>query len=244
MLALLVLPAIFLLARPVTAQAPDRCDRAGCGPIRQSSGSNSRVVCFTPATPVPSTLWGELAAGGHRPPAARARHDGLQRGRPTVLQPELVLRRGHPERLHPDGPGARHRHLGRSHRSGQSGVHLGEALSAPARRGSFPTFPPGEQSKIVFGGISAPDDTVAAVAGYNGAGILVFDLTDKTKPRRGLPERRQDLRVGLHGEDRRHPLRLPGLSIRWPVRLQPGPGGRLQRLPGGCRRARPIAPAC
>ena len=47
----------------------------------------------------------------------------------------------------------------------------------------FPYLPSGEQSKIVFGGISAPDDSVAAIVGYSGAGILVFDLSDKTKPR-------------------------------------------------------------
>ena len=35
----------------------------------------------------------------------------------------------------------------------------------------------------MFGGISAPDDSVAAIVGYSGAGILVFDLSDKTKPR-------------------------------------------------------------
>ena len=45
MLALLVLPAVFFLARPLTAQAPT-CDRAGCGVIRQGT----RVVCFTPAS--------------------------------------------------------------------------------------------------------------------------------------------------------------------------------------------------
>ena len=32
------------------------CDRAGCGTIRNGSGTS--VVCFTPATPPPSSLWG------------------------------------------------------------------------------------------------------------------------------------------------------------------------------------------
>ena len=49
----------------------------------------------------------------------------------------------------------------------------------------MPYVPPGEASKIAFGWIDAPEgvDTVAALAGYNGAGILVFDLSSKGEPR-------------------------------------------------------------
>ena len=59
MLALLVLPAIFFLTRPVMA-VPVVCDRAGCGTIRQGQ----TVVCFTPATPAPSTLWSDPPPAG------------------------------------------------------------------------------------------------------------------------------------------------------------------------------------
>src|ERR1700742_6340 len=54
MLALLLATAVSFLARPLAAQTT--CDRSGCEPIR----SGTRVVCFTPATPVPLSLWGEL----------------------------------------------------------------------------------------------------------------------------------------------------------------------------------------
>ena len=51
MLALLALPAFFLLARPMGAQVT--CDRAGCGTVRDA---RQNIVCFTPAPIQPADL--------------------------------------------------------------------------------------------------------------------------------------------------------------------------------------------
>jgi PKD repeat protein len=181
MLALLVLAIVFFLAHPVTAQV-DCSDRSGCGPIRQGLGGSSRVVCFTPATPVPSTLWGELQ------PADTGR---LPAERDTTDFNELTT--GYFQRNWFFGVDIQNGYIlmGLAHGIGVWDARTDPANPAfvsatrylPGSPGAFPYIPGGESSKIVFGAISAPDDTVAAVAGYNGAGILVFDLTDKTKPR-------------------------------------------------------------
>jgi PKD repeat protein len=177
---LLVWPAMMLLAGPVAGQIPpdDGCDRAGCGPIRQ--GNN--VVCFTPAKPAPASLWGELQPVDPSPlPAERdttnfneATQNYASRNWFNAVDIEngWVL-------------------AGLAH-----GIGIWDARTNPAaptyitarRWGpnqAFPYIPAGESSKIVFGGIDAPEgnDRVAAIVGYNGAGILVFDLSDKTSPK-------------------------------------------------------------
>jgi PKD repeat protein len=177
MLALLVLPAVFFLTRPVMA-VTTVCDRAGCGTIRQGN----TVVCFTPATPAPSSLWSQ----GQLQPA-----DGgaLPRDRDTTDFNEVTTNYSSRNWFYGVDIQNGYILMGLAH-----GIGIWDARTDPAnpalvaaqRYGpglAFPYLPSGEQSKIVFGGISAPDDSVAAIVGYSGAGILVFDLTDKTKPR-------------------------------------------------------------
>ncbi len=174
MSALLALPALFLLAWPLAAQTPD-CDRAGCEPIRVGS----RVVCFTPATPAPPAFWGELQpADTGTLPAARDTTNFNENVETywsrnwffgVEIQNGYVL-------------------MGLAHGIGiwdartdpANPAFVGSKLYAPGQ--SFPFIPSGESSKIVFTSISAPDDTVAAVAG-NFAGLLVFDLSNKGMPR-------------------------------------------------------------
>jgi PKD repeat protein len=180
MLALLVMPvALLMLARPATAQTSDPCDRAGCGTIRDSQ---QHIVCFTPATPAPSTLWGSLqpADTGALPPErdttnfnevtqayfSRNWFYGMEIQNGWIL---AGLAHGvgiWDARTNPAQP-----------------TYVTAKLYSPGVAGVFPYIPGGESSKIVFGGISAPDDTIAALAGYNGAGLLVIDLSTKTSPR-------------------------------------------------------------
>lgn len=176
MLALLVLPAIFFLTRPVMAATV--CDRAGCGTIRQGN----TVVCFTPATPAPSTLWSQ----GQLQPADTG---ALPRERDTTDFNEVTTNYGARNWFYGVDIQNGYILMGLSHgigiwdaRTDPANPALVAAKRYPAGAG-FPYLPAGEQSKIVFGGISAPDDSVAAIVGYSGSGILVFDLSDKTKPR-------------------------------------------------------------
>ena len=166
--------ALFLVARSATAAA---CDRAGCGTER----NGPVITCFTPATPPPSALWGELqpAYTGALPPE-----------RDTTNFNELYENYG--SRNWFEGIEIQNGYLlvGLAHgiaiwdaRTDPANPAFVVAQRYPAITGLFPYLPTGELSKIVFGGIGAPDDTVAAIAGYSGAGILVFDLTDKTHPR-------------------------------------------------------------
>ena len=176
MLALLVLPAIFFLTRPVMAATV--CDRAGCGTIRQGT----TVVCFTPATPAPSSLWSQ----GQLQPAETG---ALPRERDTTDFNEVTTNYGARNWFYGVDIQNGYILMGLSH-----GIGIWDARTDPANPAlvaakrypsdaGFPYLPSGEQSKIVFGGISAPDDSVAAIVGYSGTGILVFDLSDKTKPR-------------------------------------------------------------
>src|SRR5947209_707387 len=179
-LSFLLLPALLcVLARPVAAQNPACQDRSGCGPVRDS---NSNVICFTPATPAPATLWDQL-----QPVDAGQ----LPRERDTTNFNEfreLYFARNWFYGVDVENGWIL---MGLAH-----GIGIWDARTTPANPTyvtaklygpgvGFPFIPGGESSKIVFGGIAAPPgvDTMAAVAGYNGAGLLVFDLTDKTKPR-------------------------------------------------------------
>ncbi|HEY0513817.1 MAG TPA: PKD domain-containing protein [Thermoanaerobaculia bacterium] len=178
MLALLALPAFFLLARPMGAQVT--CDRAGCGTVRDA---RQNIVCFTPATPVaPTSLWGEIQpADSGRLPRERdttdfnevtQTYDSRNWFYGVEIQNNWIL-------------------MGLSHGIGIWDAHTDPANPAfvvskrysSSALGGFPFMPSGEQAKIVFGAIAAPDDTVAALAGYSGTGILVIDLSDKTMPR-------------------------------------------------------------
>ncbi len=178
-LALLLLPAVFLLARPAAAQVSDPCDRAGCGTIRDSQ---QHIICFTPTTPVPATFWGTLQpVDGAQLPAERD----------TTNFNEVV--QGYFTRNWFNGMEIQNGWIlaGLAHGVGiwdartnpAQPTYITAKLYGPGPVGAFPYIPPGESSKIVFSSISAPDDTVAALSGYNGAGILIMDLSDKTHPR-------------------------------------------------------------
>ena len=182
MLALLILPAVFFLIGSVGAQAATAtvCDRAGCGTIRESGTNN--VVCFTPATPAPSTLWDQLQpVDVNRIPAERD----------TTNFNELKESYGNRNWFYGIDIQNSWIIVGLSH-----GIGLWDARTDPANPafvtaqrypssldGQFPFIPSGEGAKIVMSSISAPDDTMAAQSGYSGTGILIYDLSDKTKPR-------------------------------------------------------------
>ncbi|MFL6235066.1 MAG: PKD domain-containing protein [Thermoanaerobaculia bacterium] len=169
--------AVLFLTLPVAAQTV--CDRAGCGTIRNGAA----IVCFTPATPPPSSLW----SSAQLQPAYTG---ALPSDRDTTNFNELY-----------ENYGSRNWFEGLEIQNGYvlvalaHGIGIWDARTDPANpaqvaaarypaiTGQFPFLPTGELSKIVFGGIAAPDDTVAAITGYSGSGILVFDLADKTHPR-------------------------------------------------------------
>jgi PKD repeat protein len=178
LLGLLALAVVLFMAGPVGAQDPN-CDRAGCGTVR----NGPVITCFTPATPPPSTLWSSAqlqpAWTGALPPdrdstnfnelyenyGSRNWFEGVE-----IQNGYILMALAH-------GIGIWDAH------TDPANPALVAAARYPAITGQFPFLPTGELSKIVFGGIAAPDDTVAAITGYSGAGILVFDLTDKTHPR-------------------------------------------------------------
>ena len=179
LLAFLVFAAVFLWIRPMAAQTV--CDRAGCGTIRDSSGTN--VICFTPVTPPPATLW----SNSQLQPAYTS---ALPPDRDTSNFNEFT--QAYSSRNWFQGLEIQNGYIlvGLAH-----GVGVWDARTDPANPalvsavkyqsipGQFPQLPTGELAKIVFGGIAAPDDQVAALAGYSSAGLLVFDLSDKTHPR-------------------------------------------------------------
>jgi PKD repeat protein len=172
-LVLMALPALLFLARPAAAQTV--CDRAGCEPIR----AGSRVVCFTPATPVPSSLWGEL-----QPTDTGA----LPAARDSTSFNENVETYWSRNWFFGVDIWNGYVLMGLAH-----GIGVWDARTDPANPAfvsaklygpglNFPYIPGGESSKIVFTAMSAPDDTIAAVAG-SFAGLLVFDLSNKAMPR-------------------------------------------------------------
>jgi PKD repeat protein len=178
-LPLLLLPAVFLLARPAAAQVSDPCDRAGCGTIRDSQ---QHIICFTPATPVSSTLWGTLQpVDGATLPSERDTtnfNEVVQTYYSRNWFNGMEIQNGWILAGLAHGVG-----IWDAHTNPAQPTYITAKLYGPGPVGAFPYIPPGESSKIVFSSISAPDDTVAALSGYNGAGILIMDLSDKTHPR-------------------------------------------------------------
>ncbi|HEX4965881.1 MAG TPA: PKD domain-containing protein [Thermoanaerobaculia bacterium] len=179
--SILLLPVLLLvLALPVAAQDPSCIDRSGCGPIRNSTGS--AVICFTPATVAPATLWDQLqpADTGRLPSERDTTNFNEFR--------ELYYARNWFYGVDVENGWIL---MGLAHGIGiwdgrtnpASPTYVTAKLYSPGV--PFPYIPGGESSKIVFGGIAAPPgvDTMAAVAGYNGAGLLVFNLQDKTMPK-------------------------------------------------------------
>lgn len=169
------LSLLVLAAGPLHAQC-DRGLQATCG----------RATCATPAKPAPASLWGALQPTDSVSTALPAERDTSNFNEFTTpyfsrnwffsLDVEnnwLLAGLAHgigvwDARTTPEVP-----------------TFVAAKLYAPSAPGGMPFIPGGESSKIVFGSIDAPAgvDSVAAVAGYNGAGILVFDLTDKAAPR-------------------------------------------------------------
>ncbi len=176
----LLLPvALLLLAIPAAAQSSVCIDRSGCGPIRDA---NSNVICFTPATPAPATLWDQLQPADSGPLPHERDTTNFNEFR------ELYFSRNWFYGVDIENGWIL---MGLAH-----GIGIWDGRTTPGNPAyvtaklyppgaAFPYIPGGESSKIVFGGIAAPPgvDTVAAVAGYNGAGLLVFNLQDKTMPR-------------------------------------------------------------
>ncbi|HEV8583004.1 MAG TPA: hypothetical protein VGX68_28385 [Thermoanaerobaculia bacterium] len=164
---LFALAAAILSAHPAVTAT---CDRNGCG----------RVDCGAPAKPVERSLWGFLVPADSSPlPAERDTTNFNEFS-------EFYYNRNWFYGVDIENGWVL---AGLAH-----GIGIWDARTDPAhptffvvkRYGpgrSFPYIPTGEASKIVFGAIDAPDDTVAALAGYNGAGLLVFNLADKTQPK-------------------------------------------------------------
>jgi hypothetical protein len=173
--AALTLSALFLTNQAAAEVAV--CDRGlltACG----------RSTCAQPAMPAPSSLWGELqpADPGQLPPE-----------RDTTDFNEFTTAYFNRNWFYGVDIENGWVLAGLAHGIGVWDARTNQAVPtfvsvrrySPGLAGSFPFIPGGESSKIVFGGVDAPTgvDRVAAVAGYNGAGILVFDLTDKGNPR-------------------------------------------------------------
>jgi hypothetical protein len=162
--------AFFVLCLSLRGAA---CDRAGCGAGQSASGA----LCFTPARPV--SLSGELKAVDPNP---------LPRERDTTNFNEFR-----------EPYWGRHWFYGIDIENGWifaglgHGIGIWDARTDPANpkfvvsrlngpgRG-FPGIPPGEHSKIVFTAIDAPDDSVAVLAGYSGAGTVIYDVRNKQFP--------------------------------------------------------------
>jgi PKD repeat protein len=163
--------ATLVLGLPSSASAAEECDRIGCG----------RLTCASPATPPPSQLWGDLQPVGTSLPPERDTTN-FNEFREAYYNRnwffDVDIENGFAI-------------VGLAH-----GIGVWDLRSDPANPtvlsakrytpvSGFPYVPGGEQSKIVFGAVDAPAgvDTVAAIAGYGDAGIVVFDLSDKTQPR-------------------------------------------------------------
>ena len=184
LMALLGLAAVFLLARPAAAALT--CDRAACGPFLQGSVGHTSVVCFFPAAPVTQELWGELQPVDSSPlPAER---DTTAFNEFDTTSAGLYFRNNWFMGVDVENGWVL---AGLAH-----GIGIWDARTTPANPtfiiekkydpsavGGFPYIPGGEFSKFVFGAIDAPDDSLAVLAGYNGVGMLVFDLTDKGNPK-------------------------------------------------------------
>lgn len=170
-----------VLGGVVVALAAARVD-AACN--RELISNCERSLCATPAVSAPPSLWNELRASDVGPlPAERDTTDfneftTLYYNRNWFMGVDVengwVI-------------------AGLAH-----GIGIWDARAdtdvptfvtvkryGPSQSVTFPYIPTGEASKIVFGAVDAPSgtDTLAAIAGYNGAGILVFDLSDKSRPR-------------------------------------------------------------
>jgi hypothetical protein len=170
-----------VLGGVVVALAAARVD-AACN--RESITSCERSLCATPAVPAPPSLWNELRAAdaGQLPPERDTTDFNdltafyYNRNWFMSLDVEngwLIAGLAHgigiwDARADTDVP-----------------TFVSVKRYAPTQSPTFPFIPPGESSKIVFAAVDAPAgiDTLAAVAGYNGAGILMFDLRDKSRPR-------------------------------------------------------------
>ncbi|HEY2293448.1 MAG TPA: PKD domain-containing protein [Thermoanaerobaculia bacterium] len=180
LLACLLFAAVFFWVRPVAAQTV--CDRAGCGTVRNSNGT--QIICFTPATAPPASLWSSAQLQPAYTGALPSERDSTDFNEFT--QPYnsrnwfqgLEIQNGYVLVALAHGIG-----VWDTHADPANPVMLAAIRYQSSATGQFPFLPVGELSKIVFGGIAAPDDSVAAIAGYSGAGVLVFDLTDKSHPR-------------------------------------------------------------
>ena len=156
-------------------QADASCDR---GQINNCE----RSLCATPALPAPVALWGELRAADLGPLPAERDTTNFNDSTTAYYNRNWFM-----------GVDVENGWLiaGLAHGIGiwdaraDTGIPTFVSVRRYTPPSIFPVIPQGESSKIVFGAVDAPagTDTLAAIAGYSGTGIVVFDLRNKANPR-------------------------------------------------------------
>jgi len=181
---LVVLVGVGALGAAADAQTCDRVSQSTC----------ERSLCAAPATAAPASLWGELQPTdvGNLPdsPTVNGSSSGIGDRDTTAFNEFTMPYGGHPWFYGIDVENGWVL-TGLAH-----GIGVWDARANPGQPtavsrvlynpfGSFPVLPNGELAKIIFIAVDAPAgvDTVAALAGLNGAGLVAIDLSDKAAPR-------------------------------------------------------------
>ncbi len=161
------------------------CDRSGCG----------FLSCATPATPVPSSLWGEIQ------PAEASFTQCTSQGPPfcrdsTSFNEFVSNYRSFPWFMSVDTEN------GYVLTALAYGLEIWDARSTPANPrplgqlalSDFPAQPDNPEIKLPLQYVAMPDgvDSVAAVAGLAGLGIGIVNLADKTLPKLAYQNFRKD----------------------------------------------------
>jgi PKD repeat protein len=171
-------------AGAVSAQAQP-CDRSGCG----------FIACGTPATPVPSTFWGEIQ------PAEASFTQCTPTG-PAFCRDATSFNEfadaysSFPEFMSVDTAN------GYVMTALAYGLEVWDARSTPANPSplgqvalsDFPVGPANPEIKLPLQQVAVPSgvDTVAALAGLSGVGIGIVNLSDKTLPKLAYQSYKKD----------------------------------------------------
>src|SRR5262249_31137843 len=170
--ALLLLSAV----SPSPARADASCDRSGCG----------FAACATPAIPPPSNLWGELQPADGSFPLCTALGPAFCRDS-TAFNAFQNTYSSYPWFTAVDSENG-YAFLGLAY-----GMQIWDARSTPQSPtplgrllySDIPMAANNAETKWPIQSVDAPSgiDTIAALAGEAGLGLVAVDLTDKTKPK-------------------------------------------------------------